>query len=156
MELSESVQRGLQSLADPSAFDQSCFQVLVDVSFRSLLSSRGDPGVLGEPPPLPPPPPPTTLLSPRLLPVSLRGESVDKLPRCLWVFICSPANQRSLQTDYPLQCLCEGSAPRRGGSAADSRPSAAGAKAMLASCAACFTCSSTHTTTRPLGVPFVI
>lgn len=56
----------------------------------------------------------------------------------------------------PLPCLCEGSAPRRGGSAADSRPSAAGAKAMLASCAACFTCSSTHTITRPLGVPFVI
>ncbi|KAM8730856.1 COMM domain-containing protein 3 [Acanthopagrus schlegelii] len=49
MELSESVQRGLQSLADPSAFDQISFQVLVDVSFRSLLSSRGDPGVLDQP-----------------------------------------------------------------------------------------------------------
>ncbi|GLD54859.1 COMM domain-containing protein 3, partial [Lates japonicus] len=46
MELSESVQRGLQSLADPSSFDQSGFQVLTDVSFRSLLSSHGDPGVL--------------------------------------------------------------------------------------------------------------
>lgn len=53
MELSESVQRGLRSLADPSAFGQSSFQVLVDVSFRSLLSSRGDPAVLGEPLPLP-------------------------------------------------------------------------------------------------------
>ncbi|TMS09164.1 COMM domain-containing protein 3 [Larimichthys crocea] len=49
MELSESVQRGLQSLADPSSFDQSSFQVLVDVSFRSLLSSKGDPAVLDQP-----------------------------------------------------------------------------------------------------------
>ncbi|KAG8009398.1 COMM domain-containing protein 3 [Nibea albiflora] len=49
MELSESVQRGLQSLADPSSFDQSSFQVLVDVSFRSLLSSHGDPAVLDQP-----------------------------------------------------------------------------------------------------------
>ncbi|TNN59502.1 COMM domain-containing protein 3 [Liparis tanakae] len=49
MELSESVQRGLQSLADPSAFDQSSYQALVDVSFRSLLSSHADPGVLDQP-----------------------------------------------------------------------------------------------------------
>ncbi|KAM9337623.1 COMM domain-containing protein 3 [Symphorus nematophorus] len=49
MELSESVQRGLQSLSDPSAFDQSSFQVLLDVSYRSLLSSRADPGVLDQP-----------------------------------------------------------------------------------------------------------
>ncbi|KAL7373216.1 hypothetical protein ABVT39_001535 [Epinephelus coioides] len=49
MELSESVQRGLQSLADPSAFDHSSFQVLLDVSYRSLLSSHGDPGVLDQP-----------------------------------------------------------------------------------------------------------
>uniref|UniRef100_A0A4W6FNA1 COMM domain-containing protein 3 n=1 Tax=Lates calcarifer TaxID=8187 RepID=A0A4W6FNA1_LATCA len=49
MELSESVQRGLQSLADPSSFDQSGFQVLTGVSFRSLLSSHGDPGVLDQP-----------------------------------------------------------------------------------------------------------
>lgn len=69
MELSESVQRGLQSLADPSSFDQSSFQVLVDVSFRSLLSSKGDPAVLGELLRLPRRPPP--LLSPPLLPVSL-------------------------------------------------------------------------------------
>uniref|UniRef100_A0A673BEL7 COMM domain-containing protein 3 n=1 Tax=Sphaeramia orbicularis TaxID=375764 RepID=A0A673BEL7_9TELE len=49
MELSESVQRGLQSLADPSSFDHSGFSVLVDVSFRSLLSSHSDPGVLDQP-----------------------------------------------------------------------------------------------------------
>lgn len=49
MELSESVQRGLQSLADPSSFDRRSYQVLVDVSFRSLLSSQADPSVLGEP-----------------------------------------------------------------------------------------------------------
>ncbi|KAK2859372.1 hypothetical protein Q5P01_003992 [Channa striata] len=49
MELSESVQRGLQSLADPSSFDRGSFQVLVDVSFRSLLSSHADPGVLDQP-----------------------------------------------------------------------------------------------------------
>ncbi|XP_042255771.1 COMM domain-containing protein 3 [Thunnus maccoyii] len=48
MELSESVQRGLQSLADPSVFDQTSFPALVDVSFRSLLSSHGDPGVLDQ------------------------------------------------------------------------------------------------------------
>ncbi|XP_068160519.1 COMM domain-containing protein 3 [Antennarius striatus] len=49
MELSECVQRGLQSLADPCAFDRTGFQVLVDASYRSLLSSRGDPGVLDQP-----------------------------------------------------------------------------------------------------------
>ncbi|XP_034718745.1 COMM domain-containing protein 3 isoform X1 [Etheostoma cragini] len=49
MELSESVQRGLQSLAEPSAFDQSSYRVLVDVSFRSLLSAKAEPGVLDEP-----------------------------------------------------------------------------------------------------------
>ncbi|XP_053198606.1 COMM domain-containing protein 3 [Scomber japonicus] len=49
MELSESVQRGLQSLADPSAFDQTSFPALIDVSFQSLLSSHGDPAVLDQP-----------------------------------------------------------------------------------------------------------
>lgn len=68
MELSESVQRGLQSLADQSVFDHGSFQVLVDVSFRSLLSSHGDPTVLGELLPLRAP----LLLSPLLLPVYLR------------------------------------------------------------------------------------
>lgn len=48
MELSESAQRGLRFLANPSVFDRTSFQVLVDVSFRSLLSSPGDPSVLGE------------------------------------------------------------------------------------------------------------
>ncbi|XP_047424715.1 polycomb complex protein BMI-1-A [Mugil cephalus] len=49
MELSESVQRGLQSLAGASTLDQSGFQALVDVSFRSLLSSHGDPAILDQP-----------------------------------------------------------------------------------------------------------
>nr|XP_043891599.1 uncharacterized protein LOC122775599 [Solea senegalensis] len=49
MELSECVQRGLRSLADSSSFDHSGFQVLVDASFRSLLSAHGDPGVLDQP-----------------------------------------------------------------------------------------------------------
>lgn len=70
MELSESVQRGLQSLADPSSFDQSGFQVLTGVSFRSLLSSHGDPGVLGELPPLLSSPPPLLSPPPPPLPVS--------------------------------------------------------------------------------------
>ncbi|KAM7390606.1 hypothetical protein PAMA_008673 [Pampus argenteus] len=48
MELSESVQRGLQSLADPSVFDQTSFPALLDVSFRSLLSSHADSGVLDQ------------------------------------------------------------------------------------------------------------
>ncbi|XP_054479050.1 COMM domain-containing protein 3 [Anoplopoma fimbria] len=49
MELSESVQRGMQSLAHPSSFEHSSYQVLVDVSYRSLLSSAADPGVLDQP-----------------------------------------------------------------------------------------------------------
>uniref|UniRef100_A0A147B4F8 COMM domain-containing protein 3 n=1 Tax=Fundulus heteroclitus TaxID=8078 RepID=A0A147B4F8_FUNHE len=49
MELSESVQRGLQLLADQSAVDHSGFQVLLDVSFRALLSSRADPTILDQP-----------------------------------------------------------------------------------------------------------
>ncbi|XP_072769509.1 polycomb complex protein BMI-1-A [Nerophis lumbriciformis] len=49
MELSESVQRGLRSLAEPSSVDHVGFPVLVDVSFRSLLSSNRDPDVLDEP-----------------------------------------------------------------------------------------------------------
>ncbi|XP_075907262.1 COMM domain-containing protein 3 [Nelusetta ayraudi] len=49
MELSESVQTGLRCLADPATFDRTGFQVLVDASFRSLLSSRGDPTVLDQP-----------------------------------------------------------------------------------------------------------
>ncbi|KAF7668132.1 hypothetical protein LDENG_00031170 [Lucifuga dentata] len=49
MELSESVQRGLHSLADPSVFDSISFPVLVDVSFRSLLSSHADTALLDQP-----------------------------------------------------------------------------------------------------------
>ncbi|KAM9713072.1 COMM domain-containing protein 3 [Menidia menidia] len=49
MELSESVQKGLQSLADPSAVDAGGFQPLVEASFRSLLSAHGDPAVLDDP-----------------------------------------------------------------------------------------------------------
>ncbi|XP_017157256.1 polycomb complex protein BMI-1-A [Poecilia reticulata] len=49
MELSESVQKGLQLLADQSAVNHSSFQVLLDVSFRGLLSSRADPTVLDQP-----------------------------------------------------------------------------------------------------------
>ncbi|XP_041824251.1 COMM domain-containing protein 3 [Melanotaenia boesemani] len=48
MELSESVQRGVQALADPSVVDQNSFQVLVEASFRSLLSSNGDAAVLDQ------------------------------------------------------------------------------------------------------------
>ncbi|KAF6722903.1 COMM domain-containing protein 3 [Oryzias melastigma] len=49
MELSESVQRGLQSLGDQAVLDRSSFPVVVDACFRSLLSSRGDPAVLDLP-----------------------------------------------------------------------------------------------------------
>ncbi|XP_038126416.1 COMM domain-containing protein 3 [Cyprinodon tularosa] len=49
MELSESVQRGLQLLADPSVVDPGSFQVLLDVSFRGLLASRADPAILDQP-----------------------------------------------------------------------------------------------------------
>ncbi|CAB1424779.1 unnamed protein product [Pleuronectes platessa] len=49
MELSESVQIGLRSFADPSCLDHTVFPALVDASFRSLLSAHGDPGVLDQP-----------------------------------------------------------------------------------------------------------
>uniref|UniRef100_A0A3Q4ANL1 COMM domain-containing protein 3 n=1 Tax=Mola mola TaxID=94237 RepID=A0A3Q4ANL1_MOLML len=49
MELSESVQRGLRTLANASVFDGTSFQALVDVSFWSLLSRQGDPAVLDQP-----------------------------------------------------------------------------------------------------------
>uniref|UniRef100_A0A8C6S9I4 COMM domain-containing protein 3 n=1 Tax=Neogobius melanostomus TaxID=47308 RepID=A0A8C6S9I4_9GOBI len=49
MELSESVQRGLKILADPTVFDQRGFAALVDVSFRSLNAAHGDPTVLDHP-----------------------------------------------------------------------------------------------------------
>ncbi|CAL9697887.1 unnamed protein product [Knipowitschia caucasica] len=46
MELSECVQRGLKSLADPSVFDQRAFAVLLDACFRSVLSAPADASVL--------------------------------------------------------------------------------------------------------------
>ncbi|XP_011606090.1 COMM domain-containing protein 3 isoform X1 [Takifugu rubripes] len=49
MELSVSVQKGLRFLADPSVYDRTSFQGLVDASFRSLLSSHGDSSVLDQP-----------------------------------------------------------------------------------------------------------
>ncbi|CAL8311578.1 unnamed protein product [Merluccius merluccius] len=49
MELSESVQRGLQSLADPSLFDLASFTALTDVAFRSLLAAHADRGILADP-----------------------------------------------------------------------------------------------------------
>ncbi|KAM4606057.1 COMM domain-containing protein 3 [Polymixia lowei] len=49
MELSESVQKGLQSLADPSLFDLKSFAVLIDVAFRSLLSAHPGPSLLDQP-----------------------------------------------------------------------------------------------------------
>ncbi|KAL1006593.1 hypothetical protein UPYG_G00074220 [Umbra pygmaea] len=48
MELSESVQNGLQSLADPVIFDLKTFSVLIDVAFRSLLSAHADSSVLDQ------------------------------------------------------------------------------------------------------------
>ncbi|KAJ3611557.1 hypothetical protein NHX12_021572 [Muraenolepis orangiensis] len=49
MELSESVQKGLQSLADPSLFEPSGFRALTDAAFRSLLSGHADRRVLEDP-----------------------------------------------------------------------------------------------------------
>nr|ACN10318.1 COMM domain-containing protein 3 [Salmo salar]ACN12678.1 COMM domain-containing protein 3 [Salmo salar] len=49
MELSESVQKGLQSLADATFFDMKTFSVLIEVAFRSLLSAHADRSVLDQP-----------------------------------------------------------------------------------------------------------
>ncbi|XP_077410554.1 COMM domain-containing protein 3 [Vanacampus margaritifer] len=49
MELSDSVQRGLQSLGEASSVGHAAFPALVDVCFRSLLSSGRDAGLLDEP-----------------------------------------------------------------------------------------------------------
>ncbi|CAL8292909.1 unnamed protein product [Lota lota] len=49
MELSDSVQKGLQSIADPSLFDLKSFTVLIDIAFRSLLSAHADHGILADP-----------------------------------------------------------------------------------------------------------
>ncbi|XP_067107931.1 COMM domain-containing protein 3 isoform X3 [Osmerus mordax] len=49
MELSESVQRGLQTLADPTIFDLKTFTVFIEVAFRSLLSAHSDHSILDQP-----------------------------------------------------------------------------------------------------------
>nr|ACI69223.1 COMM domain-containing protein 3 [Salmo salar] len=49
MELSESVQKGLRSLADATFFDMKTFSVLIEVAFRSLLSAHADRSVLDRP-----------------------------------------------------------------------------------------------------------
>ncbi|KAM9775192.1 COMM domain-containing protein 3 [Syngnathus typhle] len=49
MELSDSVQNGLQSLGEASAVDHAAFPALVNVCFRSLLSSGQDADLLDEP-----------------------------------------------------------------------------------------------------------
>uniref|UniRef100_A0A671MN97 COMM domain-containing protein 3 n=1 Tax=Sinocyclocheilus anshuiensis TaxID=1608454 RepID=A0A671MN97_9TELE len=48
MELSESVMKGLQTLADPTVFDQKSFTIFTEVAFDSLVSPRGE-SVLGHP-----------------------------------------------------------------------------------------------------------
>lgn len=47
MELSESVTKGLQALADPNLFDLKSFTIFTEVAFGSLVSSAGE-TVLGE------------------------------------------------------------------------------------------------------------
>uniref|UniRef100_A0A4W5K8A4 COMM domain-containing protein 3 n=1 Tax=Hucho hucho TaxID=62062 RepID=A0A4W5K8A4_9TELE len=49
MELSESVQKGLQSLADPTLSDLKTFPVLIELAFRSLLTAHADCSVLDQP-----------------------------------------------------------------------------------------------------------
>ncbi|XP_073686920.1 COMM domain-containing protein 3 [Garra rufa] len=48
MELSDSVMKGLQTLADPNVFDQKSFTIFTEVAFDSLVSTRGE-SVLGHP-----------------------------------------------------------------------------------------------------------
>uniref|UniRef100_A0A8C2IFZ7 COMM domain-containing protein 3 n=1 Tax=Cyprinus carpio TaxID=7962 RepID=A0A8C2IFZ7_CYPCA len=48
MELSESVMKGLQTLADPTVFDLKSFTIFTEVAFDSLVSPRGG-SVLGHP-----------------------------------------------------------------------------------------------------------
>ncbi|XP_015462734.2 COMM domain-containing protein 3 isoform X1 [Astyanax mexicanus] len=48
MELSDSVVKGLQTLADPACFDLKSFSAFTEVAFDSLLSSTGN-GVSGHP-----------------------------------------------------------------------------------------------------------
>ncbi|XP_013001451.1 COMM domain-containing protein 3 isoform X2 [Cavia porcellus] len=46
MELSESVQRGFQTLADPGSFDSNAFALLLRAAFQSLLDAQADEAVL--------------------------------------------------------------------------------------------------------------
>ncbi|XP_006002459.1 polycomb complex protein BMI-1-A isoform X2 [Latimeria chalumnae] len=46
MELSEYVQKGLQSLADPAQFNTKSFQVFIQITFQSLLTKQSDDTVL--------------------------------------------------------------------------------------------------------------
>uniref|UniRef100_A0A671N7U6 COMM domain-containing protein 3 n=1 Tax=Sinocyclocheilus anshuiensis TaxID=1608454 RepID=A0A671N7U6_9TELE len=48
MELSESVMKGLQTLADPNVFDLKSLTIFTEVAFDSLVSSRSE-SVLGHP-----------------------------------------------------------------------------------------------------------
>ena len=48
MELSGSVQRGLQTLADPTVFDLKTFTVFLEVAFQSLLTAHSDHSILGK------------------------------------------------------------------------------------------------------------
>lgn len=139
MELSESVQTGLRCLADPATFDRTGFQVLVDASFRSLLSSRGDPTVLGEPaPPL--------FCLPLLLPVPLRADVQSRslgVDGCFFghpsFFSCSAACCELPVIQLPVFMF--GSVMRREAAAATAiLAAAAGAKAMLAFSPCCLLC----------------
>lgn len=47
MELSESVMKGLQTLADPNVFNLKSFTIFTETAFDSLVSSRGE-SVLGK------------------------------------------------------------------------------------------------------------
>ncbi|XP_037693759.1 COMM domain-containing protein 3 isoform X4 [Choloepus didactylus] len=50
MELSESVQKGFQLLADPGAFGPGAFALVLRAAFQSLLGAQADGAVLGPPP----------------------------------------------------------------------------------------------------------
>ncbi|XP_036043557.1 COMM domain-containing protein 3 isoform X2 [Onychomys torridus] len=49
MELSEYVQRGVQTLADPGSFDSNAFALLLRAAFQSLLDARADEAALDHP-----------------------------------------------------------------------------------------------------------
>ncbi|KAI4075435.1 COMMD3-BMI1 readthrough [Homo sapiens] len=49
MELSESVQKGFQMLADPRSFDSNAFTLLLRAAFQSLLDAQADEAVLDHP-----------------------------------------------------------------------------------------------------------